>query len=154
MTAQLNNVYVSRNFNCSVEQLFKWMVEPSLICQWFGPKNFQVINTISELSIGGKISIELAKPDGEHFFIEGEYMEIAPPNKLLFSFAYRGLKNTPPSSIVQITLKSVDSNIAQLSLVQKFTSTPTDIKSRTNAWENMFSKLNDKLEIIGQSKAN
>ncbi len=142
---QINSVYVNRKFNCSVERLFEWMVEPTLICQWFGPQNIRLINADIDLNIGGKLCFELEKPNGERFFIAGEYLEIESPNKLQFSFAYRGLPNSPPASIVIITISPIDSNIAQLSLVQKFSSTPKDIARRTEAWKNMFNRLNDKL---------
>ena len=140
-------VYVSRKFNCAIDELFQWMVEPSLISKWFGPKHFSVGNIEANLRVGGAYRIELVKSNGEGFTIEGKYIEIEAPNKLVFSFKYHGHHNPPPESIVKITLEQIDLNISKLSLVQQFEIAPLDMEGRTKAWEAMFAKLSEKTKI-------
>ncbi len=136
-----NNVYLNETFNCSPNELFKWMVEPHRICQWFGPKLLKVGRVETDVSLGGAYRIELLKPNGESFFIQGEYLEIEIPTKLSFTFAYIGLHNAPPNSVVKISLKAIDKNVSQLSLIQKFHTAPPDMEQRAKAWKGMLSKL-------------
>ena len=147
MEANQDSIYISRRFNCTVHTLFKWLSEPELICQWFGPKHLKVVAVTTDLKIGGAYRIQLLKPDGVIFSIEGVYIEINEPSKLVFSFAYKGMSNTPPDSIVKIILNKVDSNNSNLSLIQSFESTPKDLYNRTKAWEIMFKRLKGKLVV-------
>ena len=136
-----NSVYLTREFNCSINELFRWIVEPQLIAQWFGPKHLSVANVETDLCVGGQYRIELLKPDDQRFNIEGEYIEITEPYKLVFSLKYSGLANTPPDSLVNIDLEVIDSHISKLSLLQKFDSMPSDMKNRAKTWEGMLTKL-------------
>jgi len=44
---------------------------------------FRVTDTKSDLEVGGKWSNEGVTPDGRHFHLEGEYLEIDPPRLLV-----------------------------------------------------------------------
>lgn len=143
MTTLPNSVYLNREFNCSVQTLFKWLVDPELMCQWFGPKQLTVVDIQSDLCVGGKFNIQLAKPDNTSFYIEGQFLEIKENHNLKFSFAYKGLPNTPPDSIVDITIEEIEDKVSKLTLIQKFAVIPEDMKNRTKAWEYMLQKLED-----------
>lgn len=146
-----NNVYVSREFGCSKPILFKWIVRPDLISKWFGPKHMVVKNAQSDLNINGTYSIELLRPDGISIFISGMYIEIEEPHKLKFSFRYSGQDNLPPESTVEISLEAIDPDTTKLSLVQKFETYPSDMEARTQAWKNMFKKLEDELNMTSNN---
>jgi uncharacterized protein YndB with AHSA1/START domain len=125
------------------------MVDPALLSQWFGPKHLKVLDVDTDLRIGGSYAIRLLKPDGAEFSIEGRYIEIAEPDKLVFSLTYKGLSKTPPDSQVHITIEGLESNSSHLTLVQKFDVIPDDMHNRTVAWEFMLAKLH---EIIYTAK--
>ena len=143
------NIYISRTFNCSTKQLFDWMVNPKLLAKWFGPKHVSTGMIESDLKVGGNYRIELLKVQGNRFFIEGQYIEIKKPTKLVFSFKYEGLVNTPPDSVVTIIIEEIEPSISKLSLIQKFELAPTDIENRTKAWKNMFEKLHAEIKTVG-----
>ena len=147
MKATQNKIYINRSFNCSVTALYKWLVDPALIIQWFGPQGIKVHEVTTDLKIGGTYEIKLTKPDGSIFSIWGEYLEIKEPSKLIFNFKYKGILNAPPKSIVEITLEQIDTNKSNLFLVQQFESTPRDIENRTRSWESMFVKLKDRIQL-------
>lgn len=141
-----HKVFVNRTFNCSVSELFNWLVMAELIIQWFGPKQISIVKVSTDVRVGGKYSIELKKRDTQNFFIIGEYIKINAPYELDFSFQYKGLSNTPPNSIVKIKLEEVTPNESHLSLIQKFESLPSDMDNRTKGWQHMFSMLADRIE--------
>ena len=142
------NIYISRTFNCSTKQLFDWMVNPKLLAKWFGPKHVSTGMIESDLKVGGNYRIELLKVQGNRFFIEGQYIEIEKPTKLVFSFKYEGLVNTPPDSVVTIIIEEIEPSISKLSLIQKFELAPPDVENKTKAWENMFEKLNTEIKTV------
>lgn len=136
-----NSVYIKRTFNCSAAELWNWIVEPSLLVQWFGPKRMTVGRVESDLRMGGPYSIELLKPSGGKILIEGKYLEIEPASKLTFSFQYSGIPSPPPDSIVRMSISEMEAGQCALSFVQEFDAVPADMESRTVAWEGMFLKL-------------
>lgn len=138
---QHNRVYLTREFNCSIAELFRWIVEPGLISQWFGPKNLNVGKVENNLEVGGRYSIELVRPDRSSFFIRGQYLEIEQPAKLAFDFEYVGMASSPPKSIVRINLDEIHENRTRLALVQQFDTRPSDMETRTQAWVHMLSVL-------------
>jgi len=140
-----NKIFINRKFNCSSTELFDWLVRPELIAKWSGPKHLSVGMVESDLRIGGKYSIELIKSDDQNFFIEGKYIELKEPTKLVFSFRYRGLPSQPPDSIVKITIKSTSDSEAHLFLVQDFVTVPADMENRTKSWEYMFGVLEEEI---------
>ena len=143
-----NRVYIKRTFNCSTQELFNWMVQPNLLAKWFGPKHLSAGIIESDLKIGGNYRIELLKDQGNAFFIEGQYLEIDEPSKLVFSFKYTGLPHRPPDSIIKIIIEEIESSVSKLSLVQKFELIPSDMENRLRAWENMFEKLNKEIKMV------
>ncbi len=141
METSQNKIYLTRRFNCSVEILFEWIVKPELISQWFGPKHVKVIDVKIDLQTGGNYQIHLLKLDQTTFTIEGEFLEVREPSKLVFTFNYRGLSHTPPSSTVKISLEPLEHNVSQLILIQRFNTIPSDMANRTKAWEHMMMVL-------------
>ena len=137
----INKVFINRKFNCSPTSLFDWLTKPDLLAQWFGPPNYTIGMVQTDTRINGKYSIELVSPGDQHFFIEGEYLEINAPNSLEFALRYTGLPTPPPESTVKIKLTAVGENECQLSLTQQFELAPTDMENRTKAWEYMLEKL-------------
>ena len=136
-----NKIFINRKFNCSASQLFDWLVQPSLIAQWFGPKHLSTGEVQTDIQVGGDYSIELKKSNDQNFFIEGTYIEINAPDLLVFTLHYQGLASPPPSSTVKIKLEGLNPNQSLLTLNQDFEHTPSDMDSRTKAWEHMFQLL-------------
>jgi len=147
-----DSIFLSRTFNCSAQELFNWLITPELIARWFGPKDLSVKDVKTHICVGGSYSIELNKPNGDHFFIQGEYLEIATPHKLVFSFRYEGLGQSPPESVVKMILKQITEHQTSLSLTQKFDTAPLDMEGRTKSWESMFCKLDDEIRTVTDSE--
>ena len=144
--ATVNKVFVSREFSCSKSELFNWLIKPELIVKWFGPKHLLIGKVNTDIRIGGNYSIELKKSNTENFFIEGEYLEVSPPDSLAFTFQYRGMNLSPPNSVVNIRLEELGENKSLLSLIHEFEFTPSDIEGRTKSWEHMFQILGQKMK--------
>ncbi|NND34462.1 MAG: SRPBCC domain-containing protein [Saprospiraceae bacterium] len=135
------SVYIERKFECAIDELFQWLVNPELVAKWFGPKQFSVTNVTNDLKIGGAFEIELTKYPDKVLVISGNYLEIEMPRKLVFTFHYGGFNNPPPDSVVTMLLEKISAESTQLFLEQKFAVAPTDLEQRDQAWRYMFSKL-------------
>ena len=137
----VNKIIVSRKFNCPPAELFDWLIQPGLIVQWFGPKHLSIGAVQTDIRVDGNYSIELINADQKSFYIKGKYIEISKPAYLVFTFQYFGLPSAPPDSLVKIKLEKIAQNQSLLTLIQDFKHTPSDMDSRTKAWEQMLQNL-------------
>jgi len=75
-------------------RVFEAIADPKQRAQWWGIKApstpgphevtpFRVVETHSDLRVGGKWSNEGVRGDGQHFHLEGEYLEVDPPRLLV-----------------------------------------------------------------------
>lgn len=136
-----SKVYIDREFSCQASELYKWLTTPQLIARWFGPKGFGIGSTGTDLQVGGDYHIEMIKPEGNRFFVRGQYELIEPPSRLVFSLYYDGTESAPPPSRVMINIEDLSPSSCRLSLIHAFDILPEDIDKRTEAWKYMMGRL-------------
>jgi uncharacterized protein YndB with AHSA1/START domain len=82
-------VHVSRTYPAPREEVYAAWTDPDLLCQWFRPEEG---SSIGELDVrpGGSYRITMRPGDGEHghLAIVGRYLEVDPPERLVFTFGY------------------------------------------------------------------
>ena len=76
-------VVLERIFNAPQELVFKAWTDPKLMAQWWGPKYFTNPVCVLDVRPGGAILIHMRGPDGTIFPMKGEFIEIAPPERLV-----------------------------------------------------------------------
>lgn len=69
------------------ERVFEAISDPHQRQQWWGQKGlYQLTDSGSDLRLGGKWWSAGMGKDGKSFRVEGEYMEIDPPRRLVYSW--------------------------------------------------------------------
>jgi uncharacterized protein YndB with AHSA1/START domain len=78
-------ITITRVFNAPRALVFKAWTDASELAQWWGPKGFT--NPVCELDVrvGGAIRIHMRSPDGSVYPMKGEFHEIVPPERLVFT---------------------------------------------------------------------
>ena len=56
-----------------------------MMAQWFGPRGFTSTVDALEVRVGGSLRIVMHGPDGNEYPMKGEYLEVAPPERLVFT---------------------------------------------------------------------
>ena len=103
---------LQRVFNVSIERAFEAWTKAEVLASWFGPVGFTVTTAKIDLRKGGEYLIVIQSPEGmaiKHF---GEYVEVTPPKRLVFTWilenqACRGSKNQCAETLVSIDFKRV-----------------------------------------------
>lgn len=101
-----------RVFNAPIESVFEAWTKAEVLASWFGPVGFTVTTSEIDLRKGGEYLITLRSPEGmtiKHF---GEYVEVTPPERLVFTWrlenqACSGSKNQCAETLVSIDFKRV-----------------------------------------------
>ena len=78
-------ITITRVFNAPRALVFKAWTDARELAQWWGPKGFT--NPVCELDVraGGAIRIHMRSPDGSVYPMKGEFREIVPPERLVFT---------------------------------------------------------------------
>jgi uncharacterized protein YndB with AHSA1/START domain len=75
----------TRMLDAPRELVFRAWTDPAHLARWWGPRGFT--NPVCQLDArpGGTIRIDMLGPDGRYFLMGGEYREIVPPERLVFT---------------------------------------------------------------------
>ena len=78
-------ITITRVFDAPRVLVFKAWTDARELAQWCGPKGFT--NPVCELDVrvGGAIRIHMRSPDGNIYPMKGEFREIVPPERLVFT---------------------------------------------------------------------
>ncbi len=81
------------------DRVLSAFVEPTQLSNWWGPADFTVPQADLDVREGGRYRIEMRPPEGEPFWVFGEYREVEPPGRLVYTFEW-----DPPTPDDQLTL--------------------------------------------------
>ncbi len=103
---------LQRVFNVSLERAFEAWTKTEVLASWFGPVGFTVTTSDIDLRRGGEYLIVLQSPEGIAIKHCGEYVEVSPPERLVFTWrlenqACSGSKNQCAETLVSIDFKQV-----------------------------------------------
>jgi uncharacterized protein YndB with AHSA1/START domain len=68
--------------------VFAAFSKPSELAKWWGPQGFTIPSAEFDPRVGGTYRIEMRPPDGDPFYLTGEFREVDPPSRLAYTFAW------------------------------------------------------------------
>ena len=86
--------------------VFRALTEPDEWAKWWGPKGFTSPSLEADLRPGGSYRIAMQPPDGELFYLVGEFLEVDPPARV--SYTFRWEEPTPDDQETVVTLSLRD----------------------------------------------
>ena len=83
-------------------QVFSAWTDPEKIVHWFGPNETMAGSVRAEMDVraGGRYRISFKTEDGEYHEVGGVYREVAPPSRLVFTWAWH---STPERELLVIS---------------------------------------------------
>ena len=88
MTDSLHELCFSRLIAAPRHALWRCWTEPELIKLWFTPRPWTTPVVEVDVRPGGRSHMIFRGPDGEEFPNDGVYLEVVPPQRLVFTDAY------------------------------------------------------------------
>jgi uncharacterized protein YndB with AHSA1/START domain len=90
---------IRRSFDADIETLFDALTNPEALKDWFVPGTANVHHAASDLREGGQWAIEMIGDNREAHNVSGEYVEVDPPRKVVFTWAWQ----STPDRVSQVT---------------------------------------------------
>jgi uncharacterized protein YndB with AHSA1/START domain len=110
---------ITRTFDAPPDLVFKALTTPELVQRWWGFETSKWLVCEIDLRVGGKWRY-VTRDDGEEVGFHGEYREITPPNRLVFTEMYEGVPDPGPDNypVNTVTLEETDGVTTMKLLVQ------------------------------------
>ena len=78
---------LKRLLDASAKQAYEAWTSPEHIRHWMRPEpGMTVPSARMDLRVGGKFRIQMRNPDGEYFTAVGEFREVQPPERLVYTW--------------------------------------------------------------------
>jgi len=90
--SETERMVVTRVFDAPRELVWKAWTDPKYVMQWWGPKDFTSLFCEMDFRVGGKFLCCMRAPDGQEFWNGGEYHEIVPHEKIVYSMYFADAK--------------------------------------------------------------
>jgi uncharacterized protein YndB with AHSA1/START domain len=85
--------------------VFRAHTEPELLARWWGPRGFAAPSIELDLRVGGRYRIAMQPPDGDVFYLSGEFREVDPPSRLTYTFRWEDPDPDDRETVVTFTLR-------------------------------------------------
>jgi uncharacterized protein YndB with AHSA1/START domain len=84
--------------------VFKACTEPDELAKWWGPRGFTAPSVEVDLRVGGSYRIAMQPPDGDLFYLSGEFREVDPPANLAYTFRWEDPDPDDQETVVTLSL--------------------------------------------------
>jgi uncharacterized protein YndB with AHSA1/START domain len=127
------------------ERIFKLLTEPAELAKWWGPHGFTTPEVELDLSVGGRYRFTMQPPEGEAFHLSGEFIEIAPPTRIVYTFCWDEPDPDDRETVVVLSLAAVG-DATEVSLSQGEFATDERLALHRSGWADSLEKLGEVIE--------
>ena len=93
-------ISMTRVFDAPRELVYQAHTDPKHIAQWWGPRGQTTTVETMDVRPGGAWRFVQHDPEGNEYAFRGEFREVVPPERLVFTFEYEGM----PGHILRQTI--------------------------------------------------
>jgi len=133
-------VTVRRTISAPPANVYKAWTEPGELTKWFGPPGYGLATAEVDLRIGGAYRFGMRKlPDGEPFYVTGQYKELAAPSRVAFTWTWEHSEDVR-DSLVTIDLREVADG-TEVILTHSLLPNEKEMESHKSGWSGSLEKL-------------
>ena len=120
--------------------VFAAFSDPNELVKWWGPEGFSVPSVNFQARVGETYRIEMQPPEGDPFYLTGEFREVDPPARLAYTFMWEPPDPDDVETLVGLAFRDLGE-----STEVAFTQGPFKTKARRalhqDGWTDSFDKL-------------
>jgi uncharacterized protein YndB with AHSA1/START domain len=87
-TQEKVSLEIKRFINAPRARVYAAWTNVEQLKQWFGPERVRTRGITADARVGGKYRWDLTDPDGEEMTAFGEYQELIPGKKIVFTWKW------------------------------------------------------------------
>lgn len=110
------------------------------LAKWWGPKGFTIPSLDYEPRVGGRYRIEMQPPEGDRFYLTGEFREVRPPTRLAYTFVWEEPGPDDVETRVGLSFRDLDGS-TEIAFTQGPFKTEERRALHRGGWTDAFDKL-------------
>ena len=132
---------IKRFINAPRDRVYAAWTDPAQLRQWFGPEKVQTRNLIADARVGGKFRWDLTNSEGEKMTCLGEYRELQPGKKIVFTWQWDDDEDWENhTSVVTVELSDRDGG-TELRLIHEQLPNEQSRDGHSGGWNSALDKL-------------
>jgi uncharacterized protein YndB with AHSA1/START domain len=125
--------------------VFRAMTDELKLARWWGPRGFTTPRIDLDPRPGGSYEIEMQPPEGEPFHLRGEFLQVDPPDRLVYTFRWDPPDPDDRETVVTLSLQE-QGDRTQVELSQGEFTTEERRALHEGGWADSFERL---AELLG-----
>jgi uncharacterized protein YndB with AHSA1/START domain len=124
------------------ERVFRAFTDPGELAEWWGPKGFTAPSIELDLRPGGTYRIAMQPPDGDLFYLSGEFREVDPPARLAYTFRWEDPDPDDRETVVTLSFEDLGES-AEVMCTQRAFSTEGRRALHEQGWTDSLDRLQE-----------
>jgi uncharacterized protein YndB with AHSA1/START domain len=125
-------------------RVFAAFCDPNELVQWWGPEGFSIPRLDFHPRVGENYRIEMQPPEGDPFYITGEFREVDPPALLSYTFVYEDPDPDDVETVVSLGFRDLGES-TEVALTQGPFNAEARRTLHRGGWTDSFDKLVQRL---------
>jgi uncharacterized protein YndB with AHSA1/START domain len=121
-------------------EVFRLFADPDELARWWGPAGFSVPSLDFNPAVGSSYRIEMQPPEGEAFYLTGEFREVDPPTRLSFTFVWEAPDPDDVETLVELSFREAD-DATEVDFKQGTFKTEERRELHRSGWGDSFEKV-------------
>jgi uncharacterized protein YndB with AHSA1/START domain len=138
-------ITLSRVFEAPRALVFDAWTKPEHLVRWAAPHGFTIAEANGELRVGGAWRSVMVKPDGEPCPVRGEYREVVPNERLVFTHIWEEDDGTPEHETVVTVSFSDEAGGTRVTFEQSGFKSPASQAGHADGWTQCLDRLTELL---------
>ena len=120
--------------------VFALFTDPLALAKWWGPQGFSIPSLVFDARAGHTYRIEMQPPEGDAFYLAGEFRAVDTPSRLTFTFRWEDPDPDDVETVADLTFTDRDGS-TEVSLTQGPFKTEERLALHRGGWGDSFDKL-------------
>jgi uncharacterized protein YndB with AHSA1/START domain len=132
---------IKRFIKAPRDRVYAAWTDPEQLKQWFGPEKVQTRDLVADAQVGGSFRWDLTNSEGERMTCRGEYRELQPKRKIVFTWQWEDDEDwVGRASVVTVELNDADGG-TELRLIHEQLPNEQSRDGHTGGWNSALDKL-------------
>jgi uncharacterized protein YndB with AHSA1/START domain len=120
--------------------VFAAFSDPNELLKWWGPQGFTTPSLKFQARVGETSRIEMQPPEGDPFYLTGEFREVDPPARLTYTFVWEDPDPDDIQTLVALSLGDLGKS-TEVALTQGPFKTEARRALHRDGWMDCFDRL-------------
>jgi uncharacterized protein YndB with AHSA1/START domain len=122
--------------------VYKALTDPDELAKWWGPHGFTTSSIELDVRVGGRYRFAMQPPEGELFYLQGEFTEVDPPGRLAYTFRWEDPDPDDVETVVTLSLRDLGDS-TEVVFEQGGFAAESRRALHEDGWTDGFEKLRD-----------